>query len=822
MIYRKKKAYILAIHGCPVWAAIGLGNGTDMYIEDYFPDHHGDGGTAVNLLESAPTFNEVVDVTGGFGRLSDASFSIVDTRDNVFAKFFAASKTHNLFSNLIADFKYTDSLINVHSTASFQAGDVLYLPRETIQIGSINTINEMSVSRSLYSCFTEGRWPSYNAVHQALQKGADIVKGGHWAHTGRWVCVYEAETNGAGTFSEPKRIYAGIITEATFDGKKVTVSTKSITSMLSDPILRETVFRMDSGFPSPVTDFRLRLTANNYTGICKLDTDWTGVSYLNINDIVEQDLNFRELNQYTFGLKYTVSPGMIDVQPRGATPTFNNCPSAKMTHPAFTKLYDITDNMTDTATGKTTSGGSSMPAYDAVLLPGFRFKFDSTGVVPSNNDQFFLFENGNEDSIICKCNYVSADDCWEVEPSIIYGWYTDKGDYIEYYENGYEARWLLLKRSICTIKPVLLPNTGGTIDLIKSIYQIMASTGESFNPNEDGSYSWWQSYGIPYYLLDYTSFANIMYLIRPVIFDRKSMVEIFESSLKIAGWRIVWSFESGKLVAKQNTIPYPDLATIEYTHANVTTEKPNTAIGYQAPLSSVSVEWKRVKYEGGSVVGGKYSFSMSDSISQYNAGVELNLSDDLAMMEFPDFSTVAYNNILWLSTAVPSSIVKVDVPVGDVGDVVRLSNYYIADAEGYGVSRRAGMQTEISVGMQPTVRILFSGNTITNRYCLLAPAAVVDQTIGDRGYDSKRIMLESGPHEDGRNWCQYVKDLTTLTELDLEFKTKNDTMTVRNCEIDTANNRIVMPDSFTGWPDPFATYDSSTEIWVTLANYWLY
>ena len=820
MLYRKHKAYIVAIHGCPYWPTTGLNLGKETsYVGNHFSDFVDDGGTALDCLVSSPTFTQVLDATGGFARLSDTSFEIVDTHDNHFAKFFAASKITNTFTNLTSTLGWTATSMFVSSSDSMTVGDDWMMQQETVRVTGIVDTDQVTVTRGMYSAFVEGRWNSHAQTSPQLGVGHDLVKNGHWNHSGRWICVYEAETDYNKTFGELKRIYAGVIDNVSVDGRKISIATKSLTTLLSTPLMLNSEYKISSNVMNVLTE-RLYITNNNQGDMSVLDPAIITVPFLTINDIVENDLNYRALNVYSSGLLYDAKSGLLTVKYNGTALTNGLAPSKKFTHPAFSEFYNLTDSVyiDSTTTWMTSSAwpNDDAPLYDAILLPGWKFKFsEENSVKPSLRNQFFLFD----DKLIAPCIYDAATDTWTVDDNPVSPWFTPDGLFVGVQDDlGYPARWLCLHRSRCKVKAVLCPGTAITMDLLPLIYQLLTSTGGSVNPYETGNFDWYQSMRFPYYLVDYASFANIYYPVRPMVSAKSSVMELFEQPVKIAGWRIVWSWSTGKLTAKQMESPSQNNSAVQYELVTQDVSKPQTQIGYQAPLSGCSIKFNRIFVDGVRTPT-TYTFTMDSSVNQSNTGQTIELVDEWSTEQYALFSSVAHGYLYWLSTTVPGSVIKVTETSGNVGDVVIVTNKYIVGGDGYGVNSRAGLQTEMSYGKNNSIRCLFAGNTLTDAYCLLAPSAEVDLSVGTWGLLDGQLYLVPGVYENGKTFCQFVYDKYKTSKVGVCLTSMSAFSTVKSATLDVENNRINMPDGYSVSGAFFYSYQSSM-LWVTVPNYW--
>jgi len=62
MLYRKRRAFVLAIHGCPVWPVMGIPLADAASRFSLFA---ADGGTFRDCMSSAPSITQTLDATGG-------------------------------------------------------------------------------------------------------------------------------------------------------------------------------------------------------------------------------------------------------------------------------------------------------------------------------------------------------------------------------------------------------------------------------------------------------------------------------------------------------------------------------------------------------------------------------------------------------------------------------------------------------------------------------------------------------------------------------------------------------------------------------------
>lgn len=818
MIFRKRQAFILAIHGCQKWPSVGFdfaGQEHNNYCDTYFPNHYLDGGSIIPGLSNVPQITQVLDATGGIGRVNDVSFDITDTRDQSFAKFFAASKLSNTYGTLAESMSYTDTTAVVTDTSMFQDGDRICLPRETIYVSSIETETEMFVSRSLYSCFSEGRWATYNAVTPNPDGGGvgpDLVHGGHWNHSGRWICLYVAESDSTGTLGDPRRIYAGVIDEVSFDGMKITLSTRSVTSLLQSNIIQDTAFQIgNSGFYCPADMELHSVSVNDVTKIANL-TSWN--TYTSIFAELESTADTLAQTAGT-NFHYTLKPTHMEIAEgqSGVVPVIGyDNPSFDNSHPALIEYLRLRQDPYVADTGSQTimycsEDNTDESLYDYIIVPGGRFIFANDAYLSfpySDYTQYFLFNNGTR-KIAAPCTWSGT--YWEfVDNDTVYPWMQEDGTQL-----APNDRYLCLNRSTTTVRSIVSYPAWPYVDLVTLAHQILISTGESVNTYETGALHWFNAYGLPSYLVDSPSFQDINYLIKPTIESNASFVELFENCLKVAGYSIVLSSE-GKLKLKQNSVASRNYSSGTYELSQVATNKPNTAIGYHAPLTSIVVKLTRLNKT--------YTFTMCQPQSAFSKKNELSLEDSIMIDQYEYIAPVAYANLYWLANTIPSTQIKCNEIIGEVGDIVELTNKYIPDGTGYGITGRTALQTETTFSPDMcSVRLLLAGNVDLSSFGPLAPAASVDLTVGTYGLDGGKVYLLNDHDSEGQNWPSYVVLTTGETTWDVTFRSALSHFTVLGCTMDSANNAIVMPAGFT-WPSGFRANYSEGYIYATIGEYW--
>lgn len=802
MLVRKHRAYVLAIHGCQTWLTVGLGSELATVMAAQFGTFWAtDGGRAIDTL-AIPTISQVLDPTGGFGRVTDVSFEAIDSRGDELAKFFAASRIDNVHTYLTEAFDYLDTAMVVADTSGVTAGDELHLPRETVSVDSVDSETGLTIAqRSLYSAFTEGRWPTYSAVNPKLGRGPDVALHGHWNHAGRWVCLYRLETDIYGAWGAPIRTYAGVIDEVGFDGRKVTISTRSITTLLGTPILQEAQFQMAGGSWYCPEDMYLY---NNFISGNEMAKLTAGVTYTSIFAGLEDDANDRSA---TLGNDFihVMKPTHCEVQKGGSTtpdPDID-APRLDLSHPVLVEYLRLSSEPVLEGTSLICSEPPyDEQLYDFLILPGGRFNFLESvyGVSPFDAAQYFLFDNGTR-KLIIPCTFETT--YWEFEDAT---WLDIDGNPIPA-----EQRTLAWSTATGKISGILAFSTGAVTDLMSLLYQVLLTTGAALNPGEGGDVKWWQSLGLPYYLVDYSTFTPIWYTVVPFVHEQKTLLDLFESSLKIAGYSLIWG-SAGRLKVKQNPIAAEGYHVGHYELAQVAVQKPSTQIGYHAPLTSITVKAPKLSRE--------WNFVMPNPQSNFTRAQQLVLEDALMSLEYEHIGPVAYQNLYWLSNTIPSTSIRVDAPIGEVGDIVLLCNRYLPSGAGYGVTDRTALQTEVSEGPENIVRLLLAGNVNLEDFAMLCPAGVLDETVGTHGLDSDELHFTT-EHDQGLSFVAWVfAQLGTIGPFTILVRSVLSHVHIEGCLLNLANDTIDVP---TGWTWPAAMASALTESYryVTFPEYYL-
>ena len=137
MKYKINYAYVLAIHGCPVWPSCGLDTAD---IPSDFNNFLVDGGTIKNLL-STPSISQSIDIYGGFSSLSDCTFEFINNDD--FTKFFGANRVSSEYTYLTQELTQSANYLVCNDSSMFANSGLCYLPRETVRIDSVESETEL-------------------------------------------------------------------------------------------------------------------------------------------------------------------------------------------------------------------------------------------------------------------------------------------------------------------------------------------------------------------------------------------------------------------------------------------------------------------------------------------------------------------------------------------------------------------------------------------------------------------------------------------------------------------------------------------------------
>jgi len=797
MRYRKTTAYVLAIHGCPCWPVVGIASSE---VSNMFTDFVADGGTFENCL-SVPSVSQVLDATGGFSRLSDTSYEFINS--DSFTQFFGANRIDNTYTYLTESLSYSATSATVADTSEFTAGDDAYLPRETILIDSVDTGTSLTVSRSRYSAFVEGRASTYCAVPVNAIQGPAVVLGGHFNLNGRWVCLYKLTKDMVGEWSSV-RVYAGVISQVDYSGRKISLQTKSITSLFSSPILQEAFFTLAKPTELYIPSTMYIVNKDGAT-MAELSTG----TYSDICETLKNSADTKSILAGNFFI-HDIRPSFFWIQASYTTyPDENDCPSTNDndTSLALQKYFCLLD----TPVGSAGIGWncSTQPAnsnkYDFILVGGsqFNFKEDIYNTTAHINNQYFYFENAEGEKAIIPCSWSVGVGCWVVSAVTATPWFDADGNFIDHAFVGHSET--------TKVKPVISLSTGTATDILYLMNQILISTGEDIAPSEDGELGFYQSLGIPYYLIDSDSFQVISYYVKPVVHDSKTLMDIFEPSLKIAGYSIIFGSD-GRIKVKQNALAAEGSSIGTYTLAQVSTEKPSVATGYQVPLTNMTIKLSNLNKT--------YSFNMEDPQAAFAKGNELALTDEIATQEYYYTAAVAYNNLYWLSNIIPSAVVTVDEIVGEVGDCVKVTNKYILAGTEYGITDRLAIQTEITTGAENQARFLLAGNLDLSNFAMLAPAGRLDTAIGDKGLSNERLYFTS-EFDNGLSFVQFLyKYLGSTGPFVFCAHTTYSYTNIMDCYLDINNDCIQAPGGFC-WPSGFATTYQDVDYYVTLGDYYL-
>ena len=633
----------------------------------------------------------------------------------------------------------------------------------------------------------------------------DIYPNGHANHSGRWCALYRLKSGPLGTWEDAERVYAGVIDTVTIQGRKVSMATKSITSLLSQNIgnkftaklanenslyIHETMY-LENKENVTITSLTAGTT---YTDLRKTLTDTATANSNASGDYFQYDLYCTVAKVYT-GSGSAPNDGDTVLLPNSTKALCEYLDIAEaataITYPGTGFLLAKADIATD------------LYKYDYILHPGARFNFDTENMqaAPQQTTQFFKFTDGGK-SIVCKCVYDGGNGYWYISSNGNDNWFDAEGNQL-----ATADRFLCINYKTCVVESVITTATI-TTGVLYFLNQCLISTGEAIAPSEDGYLSWYHSLCLPYYLVNSDSFTYINYLVKPFLQQEISYQEYFENSLKIAGLCLVW--QAGQLTIKANQLASGNNATITYNYENMSTEKPSVIYGYQSPLTSVKIKFSGLNIEN--------NFYMNDP--QSTSGNILEIVDENATVYYEKSANVAYSLLYYLSTIIPTVTLTVDAIQGNVADVVKINNKYIPDDLNYGVVDRTGVIVEVLEGSQNQIRVMLSGNMDLASFAALAPAAMVDLTQGTLGIDSDVLYITTD-FDRGETFTQYLYGkLGTQGPISLMARSNSAYTIIHGCYLDISNNTIVLPASYE-WPTLITYNYHDTYIYITCPSYYL-
>jgi hypothetical protein len=211
---------------------------------------------------------------------------------------------------------------------------------------------------------------------------------------------------------------------------------------------------------------------------------------------------------------------------------------------------------------------------------------------------------------------------------------------------------------------------------------------------------------------------------------------------------------------------------------------------------------------------------MEDPQAAFSKGTSLALTDEIANQEYFYISSVAYNNLYWLSNIIPSAVVTVDEIIGEVGDCVKVTNKYIMSGSDYGVTERIALQTEITTGETNQARFLMAGNLDLSDFGMLAPAGRLDTSVGVNGLLSEKFYFTSEFDSD-MSFVQFLyKYLGSSGPFTFTARTTYGHTSIAGCYLDLNNDVIEAPAGY-DWPSGFAVYYQDVDYYITLGDYYL-
>ena len=741
-----KVGYALLIHGCPVAASYNVTSAELVYFADFIAD----GGVFESSLASLPNVTQSVDPLGGFSKVSDLSFDLLGQD---FIRFFGTRKetVYTLSSDLLPG----DVSIYLDGVTDGTSG-LVYLPKETVEIGIVTSGVASILTRSVYSAFQGESVSEYFPVSE-LVGGIDIsLAAGHWNHYGRWVVLYRYDG------SEWTIAYAGTIDGVSIQGLKTTLQTKSLTSLYERNLCNWSGKLKRELYTCPMSLEIHNMSGAVVGGIAEAETVWDIAAEL---ERVSNDIATSSGTLFA----YVINPTRARIfKGGGSAPTSTDCFDPSNSHPALVQFLHLTapTATTDYPDGFDMSDLSSvnLEAYNYILLPGSTFAFDEQVSEPVKVDQYFLFDSG-EKQLIVPCVYDSGTG-WSVDVDPVVPWFDTEGNWVYA-----DDQWLVLSTETCVIKPVL--TTGLQADLVAFLLQVI----------QRDSFPWYTALNLPSCLIDSDTFGHFGYELKPVILEETTLADAFDQVLKIAGLCIV--FEGGKLVAKRVQYLEDNGFLPEIGKDVLIDEFPTFELGYVAPLSSLEIKFDKFSKN--------YIFNMPDPLS--GALNKLTLEDKFSTQD-QNVSEVAYRALYYFSKHTPTISVQTVSNAGNVGDLVSVTSKYLPSGLGLVEDTYTGLIVEKSESEIYEYKITLFPTPLTD-FCMLAPSGFLDFTQGTYGKDVSGYLhftsvcnLTSFPKFLNSLGFPVLLDLLLVNNLG-EF------CILRDCQNDYENDQILWDNT---WP----------------------
>jgi len=747
-----KVGYALLIHGCPFGVAYNVTSAELAYFADFIAD----GGVFESSLASLPNVTQSVDPLGGFSKVSDLSFDLIGSE---FIRYFGTRKetVYTLSSDLLPG----DVSIYLDGVTDGTSG-LVYLPKETVEIGIVTSGVASILTRSVYSAFPESV-SEYFPVSE-LVGGIDIsLAAGHWNHYGRWVVLYRYD-------GEKWSIaYAGTIDGVSIQGLQVSIQTKSLTSLFERNLCNWSGKLVRNQYTCPLSMVIKDYAGAVVGGLAEASSCWDIAAKL---ESVSNDL----ANSRATYFSYVINPTRARIfKGGGSAPTSSDCFDPANSHPALVAFLNLASPTatTDYPDGFDMSDLSSieLEKYNYILLPGSTFAFDEQVSEPVRVDQYFLFDSG-EKQLIVPCVYDSGTG-WSVEDDPAVPWFDTDGN-IQHTDDN----WLVLSTDTCVVKPVL--TTGLTEDITWFIEQVF----------KRGKFPWYNALNLPNCLIDSGTFAAFGYGLKPVLDAETTLSDAFDSVLKIAGLSIV--FEAGKLTCKRVQYLEDNGFLPEIGKDVLIDEFPTFELGYVAPLSSLEIKYPKISKT--------YIFNMPDPCS--GSLNKLSLEDIHSRWDH-DVSEVAYRALYYFSKQTPTISVQTISDAGNVGDLVRVTSKYLPSSLGLTEDTYTGLIVEKSESEIYEYKITLFPSPLSD-YAMLAPVGWLDFREGTYGKDASGYLHFTRDN----NLTSFPKFLNSLglpVLIDLLLVNNfGEFCILRDCQNDYENDQILWNNT---WPSFMVNID---------------
>ncbi len=703
------KSYVLAIHGSPIWFV--RGSISDTVLQNAFSQFVSDGGLFSRTLKENPAVEQTIDSIGGIGRLGDITFNVSFDKKGKFLSFFAVNRITGTYTKLSSTLKMSDNTIAFESENAFFPNTIVCTPTETILLGNqLNSTTYEIQTRSLFSAFTEGRYPSFQkaTLNNGYLYSAEVCLNGHWSHNGRFVCLYEFTTDETGTYSFLERIYVGRIDGITINGLDATIETKSITTILgTSKVVRRLSAKIEKKDTIVVPS-----TFDIYRADGKVFLSFTKGNEIELYSYVK---NFIESSSY-----WTNSPNVSFLSGNGIILR------------SLSASFDQTNHVLNQ------NGFSEINAWFSDF-----FNIDTVegGVAKNYGNYFEMFYTSG---VLSKYNYViGAGTSLKVEG--IDSSYHNIGDIVYIivrnndpvnpremvYETTFDGTSFYISKGYDTQFNELNDNEIGmaidtkkaTVDYVSffpmntdittAMIATIVSTGESINQGEISTLNFFTSLALPDYIIDLSSFTPIGNIIEIDKTEEYTFADVYEAPLKILGYCIV--FQNGKLMLKRHGIIDSSIS-VYATKENFFDEKIEHNISFYAPLNIIDITYKKANE--------RYIINMADVTGNVGTGNTISLSDEISLHPSNCMYSNTYQYLYWLSVPTTSIVLKASKRLFGLCDFVSIEHPYTISNIGFGIGPVIGVVvSEVNQGYWQ-YRLLLVGSGQNG--ALLSPIEIVD------------------------------------------------------------------------------------------------